>query len=70
MASLKGERLWRVTVDGTESATRTPFFVGEYGRMRTVAFAPDGSLWLMTSNRDGRGEPGPDDDQILRIDAG
>ena len=33
------------------------FFVGEYGRMRTVVVAPDGNLWVTTSNRDGRGDP-------------
>lgn len=67
MASLRGERLWRITLEGRRAVDAEAFFVGRYGRMRTVAAAPDGSLWLATSNRDGRGEPGPDDDQIVRI---
>ena len=67
MASLRGERLWRVTVDGRRALDPTPFFVGRYGRMRTVALAPDGTLWLTTSNRDGRGTPAEGDDQILQI---
>lgn len=67
MASLKGERLWRVTVDGRRAVDPQPFFVGDYGRMRTVAVAPDGTLWLTTSNRDERGTPREGDDRILRI---
>ncbi|CAN5381962.1 PQQ-dependent sugar dehydrogenase [soil metagenome] len=67
MAALRGERLWRVRVKGGRAVKPTPYFVGEYGRMRTIARAPDGTLWLTTSNRDGRGEPAEDDDQILQL---
>lgn len=68
MAALRGERLWRITVDGRRATDSTDFFVGEFGRLRTVEAAPDGSLWLTTSNEDGRGVPGPDDDRILVVD--
>ncbi len=68
MAALRGERLWRITVDGDRATDPRGFFVGDYGRMRTVAVAPDGMLWVTTSNRDGRGDPGEDDDQILLIE--
>ena len=67
MASLRGERLWRVAVDGEKATEPTDFFVGDYGRMRTVEVAPDGNLWVTTSNRDGRGDPAEDDDRILVV---
>jgi glucose/arabinose dehydrogenase len=67
-ASLNGERLWQVPVraDGGVRQPR-PLLVGEYGRLRTVVTAPDGSLWVTTSNEDGRGLPAPTDDRILRL---
>jgi glucose/arabinose dehydrogenase len=68
MASLKGERLWQVDVTGRQAKDPTAFFVGKYGRMRTVAAAPDGRLWVTTSNTDGRGDPAADDDRILVIE--
>lgn len=67
LAALRGERLWRVDVVDGRAGSPEAFFVGDYGRMRTVATAPDGRLWLMTSNRDGRIEPGPGDDRIVII---
>lgn len=68
MAGLRGERLWRIRVsaDGTASRPQA-YFTEDYGRLRTVATAPDGLLWLTTSNRDGRGTPTPADDRIIRI---
>jgi glucose/arabinose dehydrogenase len=64
VAALRGERLWTVPLNGGEPKAE---FTGEYGRLRTVAVAPDGALWLSTSNRDGRGDPKDGDDRILRF---
>ena len=68
MAALRGRRLWRIDVsaDGRASHPRA-FLADDYGRLRTVVTAPDGNLWLTTSNRDGRGEPTPADDRILLV---
>ena len=70
MAALQGERLWRIDVDGERASRPTDFFVGRYGRMRTVVVAPDGNLWVTTSNHDGRGVPAAPDDRILVVSPG
>jgi glucose/arabinose dehydrogenase len=67
LASLRGERLWRIDVHGAHASNPTDFFVGQYGRMRTVAVTPEGKLWVTTSNRDGRGDPRAGDDRILLV---
>jgi glucose/arabinose dehydrogenase len=40
---------------------------GKYGRLRDVVVGPDGNLYVLTSNRDGRGNPQPGDDKIYQI---
>jgi glucose/arabinose dehydrogenase len=42
-------------------------FDDEFGRLRAVAVGPDGYLYISTSNLDGRGDPRPGDDRIIRI---
>lgn len=68
MAGLRGQRLWRIDVSAAGKASGPKaFFTEDYGRLRTVATAPDGLLWVTTSNQDGRGNPTPADDRIIRI---
>ncbi|WP_372338904.1 PQQ-dependent sugar dehydrogenase [Actinoplanes sp. RD1] len=67
VAALRGERLWTVPLSGGEPQAELS---GRYGRLRTVAVAPDGALWLTTSNTDGRGDARDGDDRILRFPAG
>ncbi|MGH3357649.1 MAG: PQQ-dependent sugar dehydrogenase [Nocardioidaceae bacterium] len=67
LGALRGERLIAVPLDGASAGTPTAWFTGEYGRIRSVAAAPDGSLWVGTSNTDGRADPTAVDDRILRV---
>jgi glucose/arabinose dehydrogenase len=67
LASLRGQRLWQVPVPDGVAGTPTDFVAGEFGRLRAAALAPDGSLWVLTNNTDGRGEPRDGDDRILRV---
>ena len=68
MAALRGQRLYRLDLDDSGAVVgQEELLQGEAGRLRHVAQAPDGSLWILTSNRDGRGNPIPDDDRILRL---
>lgn len=69
MAGLRGQRLWRVPLDGTKtSAEPQAFLEEEYGRLRTVAPAGGNRLWLVTSNTDGRLQPKDGDDRILELE--
>lgn len=79
LAALRGERLWRVPLHPLPPGTAPtdPAGVGApqvvldgYGRLRAVVVAPDGSLWVLTNNTDGRGTPRAGDDRILRIALG
>jgi glucose/arabinose dehydrogenase len=68
MAGLRGERLWQIPLDGTNTDDPIAHFRGDYGRLRTVVVAHDGSsLLLSNSNTDGRGDPSRDDDRLFRI---
>jgi hypothetical protein len=56
-------------LDGPDSVVgdREEFLGAQYGRLRTVVIDTEGALWITTSNRDGVGTPGEDDDRVLRI---
>ena len=40
---------------------------GVYGRIREMEQGPDGYIYFVTSNRDGRGNAAKDDDRIMRL---
>lgn len=67
--TLKGSALYRLPLaaDGRSVTSQEKLFDGQFGRLRDVLVAPDGSVYLGTSNRDGRGSPQAQDDRIIRI---
>jgi Glucose / Sorbosone dehydrogenase len=68
LATLQGKRIYRIPLLGPgRVGDPTSLLDGQFGRLRTAVRAPDGSLWVTTSNRDGRGDPGGDDDRIIRV---
>ncbi len=67
MASLRGERLWQIPLLASGTGKPRALLTNRYGRLRAVAAAPDGSLWVLTNNTDGRGSPRTGDDRILRL---
>jgi glucose/arabinose dehydrogenase len=66
-ATLRGEALRRLRLDGERVISDETLLDGEYGRLRTVVEGPEGALYVLTSNRDGRGDPADTDDRILRL---
>jgi glucose/arabinose dehydrogenase len=67
VAALRGERLWRFDLEDGRIVEAEELLVGEYGRLRTVVVGPDGALWVLTTNRDGRGSPQDGDDRVVRL---
>jgi len=70
VAALRGRRVWQVPLAGSGAGEPVPALDGRLGRVRTVELAPDGTLWLTTSNRDGRGDPVDADDRVVRVTIG
>ncbi|MGQ2914632.1 PQQ-dependent sugar dehydrogenase [Microbacterium aurantiacum] len=69
IANLRGERVRAVPV--ADPSTATEYYVGELGRIRDVVAAPDGDLWILTGNTDGRGAgPRDGDDRLLTVAVG
>ena len=70
VAELRGASLRRLLVTGagfTQVASQEVYFRDELGRLRDVFEGPDGTLYLLTNNTDGRGTSRPHDDRMLKI---
>ena len=70
MAGLRGERLWRIPLKGTEAvrAARSPSSKGSTAGCARSSPAGGDKLWLVTSETDGRGTPETGDDRILQLE--
>lgn len=65
IANLRGQVLRTVPV--ADPSTSSTFWAKEYGRLRHVAVTPEGKLWVLTNNTDGRGNPVEGDDRIVEV---
>ena len=69
VATLRGNHLHMIDFDleNGQVLSHQKLFSGDFGRLRDVATGPDGYLYILTSNQDGRGSPKINDDRILRV---
>lgn len=69
LATLKNKRLMNLHLNarGDKVVSVHEYFSQEFGRLRDVCVAPDGRVFLATSNHDRLGEPTDDDDRIIEI---
>lgn len=67
VACARGERLYRGEISGSSMVNVQEYFVGTYGRLRTVERAPGGNLWLTTTN-DRDSTPNNSSEKLIRVD--
>src|SRR5581483_8211639 len=71
VACERGTRLYREVISGSSLTNVQQFFVGTYGRLRTVEPAPDGGMWMATSNGgDKDSTPHNSNNQIFHVALG
>lgn len=67
----RGSRLYREVISGDSLTDVQQFFVGTYGRLRTVEPTPDGGLWLTTTNQgDKDSVANNSNEKILKVSLG
>ncbi|MBP2028925.1 glucose/arabinose dehydrogenase [Acetoanaerobium pronyense] len=66
VAGLRGNMVMRIDLEDDVSFIRQEELFNEYGRIRSVVYH-EGSLYIATNNRDGRGNPSENDDRVLKI---
>lgn len=69
IGALRGEAIYQVFFDeaGQKILKNEKLEGINFGRIREVIMGPDGALYFSTSNKDGNGKPGSEDDRIYRI---
>jgi glucose/arabinose dehydrogenase len=65
LASQKATNLFNVEI--TDNDANLERLLSGVGRIRDVAQGPDGYIYIITTNTDGKAFPAPDDDKLLRI---
>jgi len=63
---LRGQALYEAVINGNEIILKE-HYKEQFGRIRDVVFGPDNFLYIITSNKDGRGNPAKSDDKIIRV---
>jgi len=69
VGGLRGQKVWRVPLTATGIA-EPHVLLEDLGRIRDIEVGPDGALYVVTGNTDGRGRPSMGDDRIVRITVG
>lgn len=67
---LRGQSLYEAIIENEKVIEAKEHFNGEFGRIRDVVLGPDGFLYITTSSQDGRGNPKPNDDKIIKVNIG
>ncbi|MCU0278578.1 MAG: PQQ-dependent sugar dehydrogenase [Candidatus Nanopelagicales bacterium] len=67
VAALRGQALYEVRLLGTSASEPKAWFAEDLGRLRDVVATPEGNLWVVTNNTDGRGSPRAGDDRIVEV---
>jgi glucose/arabinose dehydrogenase len=70
VANLSGSQLLKLTLqegDPTRFSKVEKLYKNEWGRLRSISEGTEGTLYILTNNRDGRGSPKSGDDKLIRL---
>jgi glucose/arabinose dehydrogenase len=71
MCALRGQRLWRIVLNGENVSTVSAHYNGTYGRLRAVVKVPgENAIWFGTTNADNNGDGGSGSDRLYRVNLG